>query len=220
MQANCPKCSNRIAIDDAKVPDRAFNVKCPKCQAVVRFPGKAAAPAAPPAAASAAAAPPASEESFEPPPLPPAGAREEGEAGHALVVLTDRNLTGAMTVALTRAGYNVQSPETPAEGAALLDQGFDVVVTTRTAGEGQDNIYQRIGRLTPEARRGVFLLLVGDEFRTGDGTQAWAVLADLVMKPTDVAAGAERYLRAVAGERRRVYQAFNEAWQKVEADKA
>ena len=82
MQANCPKCSNRIAIDDAKVPDRAFNVKCPKCQAVVRFPGKGAAPAAaPPPAAPAAAAPPASEESFEPPPLPPAGAREEGEAG-------------------------------------------------------------------------------------------------------------------------------------------
>ena len=44
MQANCTNCPQRIVIDDAKVPDRAFSVKCPKCQTVVRFPGKGAAP--------------------------------------------------------------------------------------------------------------------------------------------------------------------------------
>jgi twitching motility protein PilT len=32
-----------ITIDDAKVPDRPFGVKCPKCQTVVKLPGKAAA---------------------------------------------------------------------------------------------------------------------------------------------------------------------------------
>ena len=50
MQANCPKCAQKIVIDDARVPDRAFSVKCPKCQTSVRFPGKAAAAAAAPAA--------------------------------------------------------------------------------------------------------------------------------------------------------------------------
>ena len=44
MQANCTNCQQRIVIDDAKVPDRAFSVKCPKCQTVVRFPGKGGAP--------------------------------------------------------------------------------------------------------------------------------------------------------------------------------
>jgi len=44
VQANCTNCQQRIVIDDAKVPDRAFSVKCPKCQTVVRFPGKGAAP--------------------------------------------------------------------------------------------------------------------------------------------------------------------------------
>src|SRR6185436_999317 len=44
MQAACPQCAQKIVIDDSKVPDRAFSVKCPKCQTVVRFPGKGAAP--------------------------------------------------------------------------------------------------------------------------------------------------------------------------------
>ena len=61
-------------------------------------------------------------------------------------------------------------------------------------------------------------MLIGDEFRTGDGTQAWSVLADLVMKPADVGA-ADRYVRAIVAERRRVYQAFNEAWKRMEEAK-
>ena len=31
-----------------------------------------------------------------------------------------------------------------------------------------------MSRLSPDARRRVFLVLVGDEFKTGDGTQAFA----------------------------------------------
>ena len=47
MQANCPQCQTPVAIDDARAPDKPFGLKCPKCQAVVRFPGRAAAPAGP-----------------------------------------------------------------------------------------------------------------------------------------------------------------------------
>jgi predicted Zn finger-like uncharacterized protein len=54
MQSACPSCNNKIVIDDARVPDRAFSVKCPKCQNTVKFPGKGQA-----AAPAAAAAPPA-----------------------------------------------------------------------------------------------------------------------------------------------------------------
>jgi twitching motility protein PilT len=64
VQANCPECGHRIVIDDAKVPDRPFGVKCPKCQAVVRLPGRTAAGAdalaADPPAAAAPAPPRAS----------------------------------------------------------------------------------------------------------------------------------------------------------------
>lgn len=40
MQAPCPECTQPLVIDDARIPDRAFSVKCPRCQAVVRFPGR------------------------------------------------------------------------------------------------------------------------------------------------------------------------------------
>jgi twitching motility protein PilT len=61
VQAPCPECGHVIAIADEKVPDRPFGVKCPKCRAVVRLPGRgadAAAPAPePPLPAAAAVAP-------------------------------------------------------------------------------------------------------------------------------------------------------------------
>jgi twitching motility protein PilT len=46
VQASCPQCAQAIIIPDAKVPDRPFTVKCPKCQAAVRLAGRV--PAAPP----------------------------------------------------------------------------------------------------------------------------------------------------------------------------
>jgi twitching motility protein PilT len=57
VQANCPQCQTPVTIEDSRAPEKPFGVKCPKCQTVVRFPGRPAAAAA--AAAPAAAARPA-----------------------------------------------------------------------------------------------------------------------------------------------------------------
>jgi twitching motility protein PilT len=56
VQASCPQCAHVVTIDDAKVPDRPFGVKCPKCQTVIRLPGRPASSAPPLAAAPPAAA--------------------------------------------------------------------------------------------------------------------------------------------------------------------
>jgi predicted Zn finger-like uncharacterized protein len=267
VQANCPNCSQRIVIDDAKVPDRAFSVKCPKCQTVVRFPGKGAAPAvsapgtssfesklpagaypggAPPtsafpaypaaagasaAAGPAAAAPPPS---AAPPPEAPseemrahmmAQLRREmslGEgtkvAGRAMVALGDRAQAGAMALPLARLGYQVDTIDNPDEGARLLEQGvYDLVVATRTAaGQGRESLYQRLNRLSPDSRRRIFVVIVGDEFKTGDGTQAWAVLADLVIGSRDIPS-ADAVLLPTLGERVRLYQAFSDARKRYDA---
>jgi twitching motility protein PilT len=65
LQTSCQQCAQRIVVDDAKAPDRPFSVRCPKCQTLVKFPGRGAAaagdaPAAPatPAPAAAPASPP------------------------------------------------------------------------------------------------------------------------------------------------------------------
>jgi len=264
VQANCTNCQQRIVIDDAKVPDRAFSVKCPKCQTVVRFPGKGGAPvvsapgtssfasnlpagaypAAPPTSAypaypnapAAAAAAPGSAPAPPPTAMAEAPASEElratmmaqirremsiGEGkmvGRAMVALTDRAQAGAMALPLTRLGYQVDTVENAEEGARLLEQGvYDLVVATRAAaGAGRESLYQRLSRLSPEGRRRIFVVLVGDEFKTGDGTQAWAVMADVVVAGRDIP-NADAVLLPALAERTRLYQVFTDARKRFEA---
>lgn len=225
MQANCPSCGNRIAVDDAKVPDRPFQVKCPKCQSMVRFPGKAAAEAAPPPppppAPEPAAAAPASEEMRA---QLMAQIRREMTSGpdtsgdRALIALPEKSHAGAMTLVLSRNGFEVDTLDDAAEGGRLLEQGvYDVVVTARLAGTAmKESLYQRISRLGSEARRNVFLILVGDEFKTGDGTQAWACQADLVVNSRE-AASVDSVFRGAMAERNRLYKVFLEARKRFEA---
>ena len=234
MQANCPKCAHKVVVDDAKAPDRAFTVKCPKCQTPVKFAGKAAA-AAPPAPAAEAA--PAPVEEAAPAPTRRSDTqemragmmaqlrREMGLAGggegsmRALVAIPDAGQTAALTQALTRQGYAVDAFDDSGEAARLLEQGvYAVVVTSRTtaaAGKGE-TLHQRVTRLNPEGRRRVFVVLVGDDFKTGDGTQAFAAMADLVLNARDTA-GADAALRNTMAERTRLYQLFSDARKRFEA---
>jgi predicted Zn finger-like uncharacterized protein len=242
VQAQCPQCSQRIVIDDAKVPERAFNVKCPKCQSVVRLQGRAggaAPPSARPEPASEPAEVPQTLPTYTPPPGEPHGhaanaedlraqvmaqLRREmgmsGEAGRrALVALPDRNLAGAITLPLTRLGYSVDTLDDWEEGARLLEQGaYSVVATARVAAaQGRpESLYQRVHRLSPENRRQVCMIVVGDEFKTGDGTQAFAVLADLVVNSRDASA-IDGLLNTTLGERARLYQALLDARRRWEA---
>jgi predicted Zn finger-like uncharacterized protein len=226
VQANCPSCGNRIAVDDAKVPERPFQVKCPKCQSMVRFPGKGAAEAAPPPppappAPEPVAAAPASEEMRA---QMMAQIRREMTSGpdtsgdRALIALPEKNHAGVMALVLSRHGYEVDTFDDAAEGGRLLEQGvYDVVVTARLAGTAmKESLYQRLSRLGSEARRNVFLILVGDEFKTGDGTQAWACQADLVINSRE-AASADAVFRGAMSERNRLYKVFTEARKRFEA---
>jgi predicted Zn finger-like uncharacterized protein len=220
VQAPCPSCANRIVVDDSRVPDRAFSVRCPKCQTMVKFPGRPAGPA--PAAEPAHAAAP------EPPatPVPETMGeqtmahlrRELAESGRVkgqvMVALSDRSLAGALTMPLSRIGYAAETLENADDAARALEQGlYDVVITSREGG-GQssrgETLLQRVQRLSPDVRRTVFLVLVGDDFRTGDGTQAFTAMADLVVHPRD-ASSVEPVLLTSIAERNRLYQAFLDA---------
>jgi predicted Zn finger-like uncharacterized protein len=244
VQATCPQCSNRINIDDARAPDRPFSVKCPKCQTPVRFPGRAAAGAAPGAPGPAAPVPSASSVAAAPAPpaSPPAagggsspevatetlaqlrrevGASEAGRGGttQVLVGVPDRAVAGALTLPLTRLGHTIEVLDTPEEGGRLLEQGaYGIVITTRTAPvPGKTELlYQRVTRLNAEARRRIFLILVGEDLKTGDGTQAFVLQADFVVNPKDAGSVEGALLNAMA-ERNRVYQAFLEARKRMEA---
>ena len=227
MQAQCPSCSTRIQIDDARVPERPFKVRCPKCQATLTLPGRAAGPPAmpeptappePSAAGPTEAAPP----SFAPPPDPAAEARRErarSSPNDALVALSGP-VAAQVQQALVALGFNVDLVDDVEEGARLLEEGiYEVAVTARTPPQpgNPESLAQRMLRMPIDTRRRVFVILVGDEFRTADGTQAWSVQADLVLNPADTGR-CEHVLRSTLAERKRLYQPFLDARRRIDSD--
>ncbi len=217
MQSQCPQCATRIQIDDAKVPDKAFKVRCPKCQVMLSLPGRTEA-SAPPAAQPPAAAPAPA------PAFPSAAAiarreRLEASENDAIMALAGP-AADAIRAAIGRLGYEVDAVEDMEEGARLLEQGaYEMAVTSAGGAEPgrPETLAQRILRLSPDARRRLFVVLVGEEFRSGDGTQAWASQADLVLHPQD-AERAETLIRATLAERRRLYQPFLDARRRIDAE--
>lgn len=222
MQTTCPQCSQGIIVDDARIPEGPFAIRCPRCKNAVQLPGKGAASTGPEAGGRAPAAPPpqagavVSEQArAQTAAQAPGGASpgEAGPAGRALIFLPDRAQAAAITPALARLGYAVDALDDGAEAARLLDQGlYAVLVTARiVVPQGQPpSLYQRLNRLNAEARRSVFVVLIGDDLKSGDGTQAFAALADLVANSREVA-GLEGLLRATLQEKRRLYQVFQDA---------
>ncbi len=221
MQAPCPQCSQKVLVDDAKAPDRPFSVRCPKCQCIVRFPGRSPDSAAP--APAAPSAPPGDGLPEEVRAEMTARLRREvreleAARGQVLAALADPQLAKTLTQPLADLGYVVDVLDIPEEGGRLLEQGtYSVVVTSRTApvpGQGE-TLYARLCRLNPEVRRRIFVVLAGEEFRTGDGTQAFVTLADLVVNPKDAAAVEMPLLNAMA-EWTRLFQAYRDARRRFE----
>jgi DNA-binding NtrC family response regulator len=147
------------------------------------------------------------------------GYGDSGQARKVLVALPDRTLAGTLTQPLTRLGYTTEVLDTADEAGRMLEDGtFDVVIASRaSAVPGRsETLYQRVTRLASAARRRIFLVLVGDDYKTGDGLQAFAAQADFVINPRDAAA-VERALLHSMAERSRLYQAFNDARRRHEA---
>lgn len=244
MQAQCSSCSSRIQVDDSKVPDRPFKVKCPKCQAVITLPGKGTAASAPGngGAAEASAAPspaspapavsPAAGPSSAPatpanePPRPPPSAaavarRERAtESQNDAIIALGGPAAAALQTALVGLGFNVDAVDDIEEGVRLVEQGvYEVAVTARTPAEPgkPETLHQRLLRMPADSRRRVFVILVGEEFRTADGTQAWVAQADLVVHPSD-ASRCDHLIRSTMAERKRLYQPLVDARRRIETD--
>jgi predicted Zn finger-like uncharacterized protein len=230
LQTACTQCSQKIVVDDAKVPERPFLLKCPKCGGTIRLPGRApiapsvpaAEPETPEPSRTAAVALPT-----EYPLQPPTStatlrgeATAEGPAGRALIALPDKAQAATLEDSLTQAGFGVDTADELEDPARLLDQGlYALVATNRTVAQagGTETLYQRIGRQNADARRQFFLVLCGPEFKTGSAVQAFAVLADLVVNPADLGR-CQALVKGTLAERRRLYQPLVDAQARLGRD--
>lgn len=222
MQATCSSCANVVTVDEnnPKLPAGPFSVKCPKCQTPVRFPGRPAKAAAPPAAPAAAPAPAREPAASAAPrasiPLKPTALPGE----RALVALDDQQRAGEMARSLELLGYEVDIMS-DTDGVRAIEQAAHVIVVmARTVAEGGAlTCYQRLFLLNSDIRRGFFLILVGDEYTTGDGVQAFVVHGDMVIASPD-ADSCEVIVRERLIERGRLFRAFIDCKRKNEASTA
>lgn len=222
MQATCSSCANVVTVDEnnPKLPAGPFSVKCPKCQTPVRFPGRPAKAAAP-ASATAAAPAPAREAAPSAAPRASVPLKPTALPGErALVALDDQQRAGEMARSLELLGYEVDIMS-DADGVRAIEQAAHVIVVmARTVAEGGAlTCYQRLFLLNSDIRRGFFLILVGDEYTTGDGVQAFVVHGDMVIASPD-AASCEVIVRERLIERGRLFRAFIDCKRKNEASTA
>jgi hypothetical protein len=105
-----------------------------------------------------------------------------------------------------------------ADGVRAIELGAHVIVVmARTVAEsGAFTCYQRLFLLPSDIRRQFFLILVGDEYTTGDGVQAFVVHGDLVIASPD-AGSCEVMVRERLIERARLFRVFVESKRKNEA---
>lgn len=220
MQTNCPNCSNRLVVDDAKVPATPFMLKCPKCQGMVKLPGKgaqaAASPSGPAPAARSAPSTPAPQQAMSsssaspfaplgPVPPPP------NPIGKAIVAIPSAEQATAVGTVLSRLGFFVEAFDGADDKMLKMQQGdYSIIATPRNGIPEDKSVYRAVQTLPPEIRRRVFLVLIGDDFQTGEGTQAFALQADLVLNPKD-APQSDRLLAQTLHERRRIYQTYWDA---------
>jgi hypothetical protein len=116
-----------------------------------------------------------------------------------------------MTSVLGRLGFSVEQLEPLDDKMLRLQQGdFAVIVSARNGVPDDRNVYRIIQTMPLEIRRRLFLVLVGDDVQTGEGIQAFALLADMVVQSKD-AASCDRLLAQTLQERKRVYQTFWDA---------
>jgi hypothetical protein len=148
----------------------------------------------------------------------------EGGNGRALVVLdkqADPAVQSAVGTLLRKSGYGIDAAMEAQQGVQLLERNsYTLVLTTPNGSSGPDKVslYKRVVALAPDARRNLFLVLLGSEFSSGDGTQAFSTMADLVLNPKDVGSS-EDLLRSTVAERNRIYKSFLEAQARLDRRK-
>ena len=121
------------------------------------------------------------------------------------------DLAAAMAGVLGRLGFAVEQLDSADDKILRLQQGdYAVVVSARNGVPEDRSVYRMMQTMPLEIRRRLFLVLVGDDVQTGEGTQAFALLADLVVQSKD-APSCDRLLAQTLHERKRVYQTFWDA---------
>ena len=209
MQVSCTQCQRDINIPDAKVPEgQAFNLTCPGCKSKFRvdqhLKKEAAEASAPPQEAPSASP---QEQPIVPPPqkvevseIDTAGLivdedEEEDEEleiyddNEMVALILDDNNRKVWIDLLEEKGYKFQFAHSPEHAIHKMKfYNFSIVVLEESFGGvtmGSSPIYKHIIEMPMVDRRNIFVVLVGEKFRSTNNMEAFTYSVNLVVNPKD-----------------------------------
>ena len=225
MQVTCGSCQHIVQLDDAKVPEGVFKIRCSKCGKIITAEGKHTSEEIPETIRDflkqelaalkrdlVKGDDPLVRESVASPAASLNTAPQAGSTKRALVCEPEPTTAERIAILLKQSGYVVDVSRTVAEAIKRIDnKPFSVITVAGTFPEdkeGGKKIIAKINGKKPSERRKTFVALIGEAIKTGDvntgffeGTNLMVNLADLPNLPTLIAEGQENF--------REIYRVFD-----------
>jgi len=216
MELLCDACQAVMQIPDDRVPPHTpFRVTCPRCkQRIVAV-----------AKASESKLETKHTPSRDNLPMEATGPEEEaveefsGEAIDALqpgqslslLCVDQEESRSSLKSLLQELGYKVDCPLTADHALQRLrfDQYHLIVLSDAFGGQASNPMTDYLANLNMSTRRDMFVVLVGERFKTADHWQAFVESVNLVCHPSELAQ-LPTLLRRVFSEHERLYRVFNE----------
>jgi CheY-like chemotaxis protein len=218
MDITCNSCQSTFKLPDEKAPKgKAFSLSCPKCKNKITVSPSAATTGAAPAARRpnslfdevASGSYDADERPFD--------FIEEG-AKTALVCESDPVNRDRILTALGNLDYQVRSSTMAREALKQMRfHVFDVIVVNEnfdTPDPDHNNILRYIERLSMSVRRGIFVLLISNRFRTSDNMAAFNKSVNLVINMEHMDE-VEKILKRGVSDNDNFYRVFKESMVKT-----
>jgi len=217
VEVLCENCKARFKIEDEKIPTgQVVSFKCPKCKSKIKIDSwpqpQVATPAKTPQTTVDEVTSDtydASEKSFD--------FKEEG-VETALVCEHDPGVKQRIRAVLELTDYHVREAESAREALNYMRfYVFDLVVLNEKFDEadpGSNHVLKYLRDLPMQIRRNIFVVLLGDSFRTMDNMMAFNKSVNLVVNLKNIDY-IENILSRYLAKREELYRVFKESLKEV-----
>lgn len=216
MEVQCESCKGKFKIADDKLPaGQVISLKCPKCESKIEVDTRGTQAGASAATLQAIMDDMASD-TYDAA-LKPFEFLEEG-VETALICEQDEAARKKIHSVLEGMDYNITDAESTRDALKYMRfHVFDLVIVNEgfDGGDPESNYVLRyLGQLTTSTRRDVFVVLVGNDFATGDNMTAFNKSVNFVLNLENVDE-LERFLKLSLAEHEEFYRMLRDSMKKV-----